>query len=883
MNVVRNLSLILIFMSMTVMQSCLQLEPTVEEASSDLNQKFQGTGKSFIFNENPIIASGQSNLSVPSMKSYVTAKFVTNNSYLEDTCTLISKITPTFSTTTSTDTNCFEVKKNNDPQTPLIPALNGGWGYSIGSDEFYEVNTFYHARKFFTQFLSDLKDVHNRVHFESGVNYAPSATKVDYYLTKSFWLNENATNQKLKIFSKCVFDKFNAYFSPSDNTVCLGWTEEYDFLHAAQDPSVIYHELGHVLVKIMMNQRNTLAYNTLIPTFHSPGFDSNLGSIFYDEAGSLNEGIADYFSYYINGREAIGEWALGRYYDGARPLQESHHLHTADLEETEDKRLSYPQYVYYDSYNKTKNVEDVHYAGQIVSHYLVSLTKKLKNTCTFATNTSGLSNSEYKRKEAGKLILLLLNESLAEIGDLTARGSDLFDTFRIDGSVSNTKLFSFFTNLNPQESYLWTQQVNPPNFRRFFQIFAKNILFKVSPSICPAFTQDESEKLLDSYGLLLFKSYENDKEALNYTDEAGVVTSYIKYSDYNGSSTTGFSDSLSVSPFGSTQVNEINRRKSILVSKDFISTSPSNSGQAVAYVFDKRSDIEGLLSSLRFKGEAVQTTENLAGVQYNNNNVKISPGEVLALTLNLYNNSNSSMAGVQVLANDWDHMKLFDSSYDHVNRNENVLASNDIASWVPCQIDGWPLLSEGAVSDSDDTVDGNCARTTRSNYIIDPNSSEPIYYKDASQPICMVQYSDENETKWVSQDFYRNVVLGLEDNSCLNNPSMSYDSFNPNECLIRFLPSANQAVLGRVDPQKSYAQTLIGTSTDHEGIQSNSAVIMEVNKLINPGTVFSCRFRTRFTNCSDCYVDANGDEYKDYEYAGSKPFKVLNFQFAVEE
>jgi hypothetical protein len=147
----------------------------------------------------------------------------------------------------------------------------------------------------------------------------------------------------------------------------------------------------------------------------------------------------------------------------------------------------------------------------------------------------------------------------------------------------------------------------------------------------------------------------------------------------------------------------------------------------------------------------------------------------------------------------------------------------------------------------------------------------------------MVQYNDEDETKWVSQDFYRKTELGIEDSNCLNNPAMSYDSFNPNECLVRFLPSGNQAILGKISAQKTYGQSLIGISTDHEGFQSNSALIMEVSKLVNPETIFNCRMRVRFTNCTDCYLNDAGDEYKDYEFSGNEPFKVINFQFKVEE
>ncbi|MEX0797926.1 MAG: hypothetical protein WD025_00680, partial [Bacteriovoracaceae bacterium] len=58
--------------------------------------------------------------------------------------------------------------------------------------------------------------------------------------------------------------------------------------------------------------------------------------------------------------------------------------------------------------------------------------------------------------------------------------------------------------------------------------------------------------------------------------------------------------------------------------------------------------------------------------------------------------------------------------------------------------------------------------------------------------------------------------------------------------------------------------------------------VMEVSKWIAPGTTFSCRFRARFSNCSDCFNDPDtGEEYMDYELAGEKPYKVINFKFTV--
>ena len=62
---------------------------------------------------------------------------------------------------------------------------------------------------------------------------------------------------------------------------------------------------------------------------HQHPYQSDLGSISYDEAGAINEGIADYFSYYINSRSKIGEWGLGRFLKAARPLSEDDSLQSS--------------------------------------------------------------------------------------------------------------------------------------------------------------------------------------------------------------------------------------------------------------------------------------------------------------------------------------------------------------------------------------------------------------------------------------------------------------------------------------------------------------------------------------------------------------------------
>lgn len=869
--------------------------PSVGKRADALNGAFQNTGKGYVYKRNPIIASGNPNLSYPSMKDYVSGELVTTNAHLETPCFYDFDNGAQASTTS----DCFKVL--NDVDSPEVPlqSNNGGWNYPIGSDEFYQVNTFYHVNKMLKRFHGALSKAHANVHYQTG-NLIPPATKYEMEDTQSFWLTESlrdpndssiilgVENSTLNVYSKCYLDPFNAYFSPAENKICLGWNEKKDWLYIAQDPSVIYHELGHALVKVMMNQRN-VSYN--FPSYHVTPYESALGHLFYDEGKAINEGVADWFSYFINGRTHFGEWALGRFSNASRAMTEDDGIHNGLVSKQTGERLSYPQFAYYNPNNPAENEEDSHYAGQIVSHYLVSLTEELKSC-------SSSSNPEVLHREAADMVLMLLNETFAEIGDMTGRGSDVFDQFRknLPGNFLNQG--AFFTNLNNQESYRWGHQVNPPNFRKFFQVFAKNIKYKIDiGGLCPSFSTDESESLLDEYGLLLFNNYGDLKKGTVFADLGSHTqaseTDYKSYFDneyFNCFLHNSFLpiDNFCPISFG-TRVNDLNRSHSVLVSKDLLEFPVNREEVTPMYVLDGYSEIANFLATLTFEGKNVQVSEDSAGAKYNNDNIKISPGEVVGVLLNLFNDSNSTIGGAQILANDWDHMKLRNPAHDYVSRIENRNAGYDIATWSPCQFEGWPLETENGQVDADpnNPQPGDCGFTTRDNFVMysDPAPENPKYHQDAPQPVCMVQHAGENETLWVSQDFHRKHSLDLSPDQCLNPPDLSGYDFNPNECLIRFLPGADHAVLGKIEPQKSWSQTKTDSNTS-EGLvtQHNNLLLMEVNKRIAPGTTFNCRLRARFTNCADCYEDPDtGEEYADHDMAGARPFKLINLKFTVTQ
>jgi hypothetical protein len=397
--------------------------------------------------------------------------------------------------------------------------------------------------------------------------------------------------------------------------------------------------------------------------------------------------------------------------------------------------------------------------------------------------------------------------------------------------------------------------VNPINYRRFFQVFAKNIN-KYVPWIpgCSSFDQNKSEKLLDDYGLLLFRTYNDDGDS---------TTSRL----------TTYTDANFRIPFRSVPnpVSENNRRKSVLISKrliDLAQKTDSASTRISYYLFDRNDSVKSILSALFFKGFPVPLTKDTAGIEYNNDNIRISPGEVVGIIPNLVNNSNSTMAGVQVLATDWDHVSV----------------DPNTGFYKPCVIDTSTTVDQGGETGA--TCTSTVTDYKRSLGQKDLNGK---FITDVVAPVCMVQLDEGNSSRWVSQnEFRRKQGLSLVEKDCLGysaNLTTEQDfTYNPNECLIRFLPGANSSSFSKIDPQKTYYESVI-KNLDKPNFNAGNVMLMEVNKWIPPGTKFRCRLRARFSNCSDCYGDEdNGnDDYLDFEYNGSKPFKVINFDFEIND
>lgn len=858
-----------------IISSCTEILETPSQTTRS-SQSYADIGEGYVYLDSPSALTGNDNVSTADFTSFLQTEFITFNNNLESSCTFTQSTSGTASSSTDLDTSCFRILNDSKSSTIPLTPVDGSWAFSQeeNEDEFYQVNTYYHVNKVVERFHDALSFAHKTVHFSNTLLAIPPATKFNFLATESYWLNDGDTPQTMKVFAKCFLEDMNAFFDPAQATICMGFNNDDVNFRMVQDPTVIYHEVGHSLVKVMLNQRNTevgndptnfgASYSDIIP------YESDLGYVDYDEAGSINEGIADYFSYVMTNRKQMGTYAFTKLGLNARPLTEDNSNHTALVSSATGERLSYPNFVHYNSTLADVVEEDVHNSGQIITHYLVALTEKMKDVCSFSSSSSDTIHSE-----ATDQVLMVINETLAELGDLTGKGSDYLSMY----ATNNANLENvFFVNMNRDHSFEWQSVANPINFRKFAQTMAKNIFHHITSNTCGGVTQDVSEQLLDEYGLLLFRTYNDHRGTF---DIAGNSTTY--YTSFAGAQLTNIGNTTNMLVTSGTAkiVAEANRKNSVLVSKDFIVIDDDIS----LYLFDGRTEISNILANLTFEGENVTTTEGIAGVEYNNNNIKISPGEVVGLAMNIFNDSNSPIGGVQLLANDWDHMKLNDTTSNYVYSTTNSSAGKATATHSPCIVDDFPKESEGGVSDDDSSVSGNCSHITKTNDVIDDSdiSGTTVYAQyedDAPQPICLVQFSDDNETKWVSQDFFRRHNMSLEDKDCLNNPSMSNSNFNPNSCLIRILPGANQAIYGKIDSQKNFVDTLEGSTE----FNSSNVVLMEVNKWIMPGTTFTCRMRVRHSNCSDCFDTFDGSDFTellDFEYAGSDPYKVINFKFTV--
>jgi hypothetical protein len=848
---------------MSLVSGC---NPTV---ATSAGVRFDGTavdqnllGKAYIYENSPIVATGNPLLGPNvNMASFLSAQAqqitpVSKTSLTND-CKIPVSLYYVSAPVSYPFTDCLQVLESETAGLSPIQPNNGNWNFPANSSQFYQVNAMYHANKVVARMLDTMGFIHQNLHTQNFVKSLPPA--VPYALAEmgTWWFKYlTGTSQMTKSARLTVQSRGNvtdnAFYDPITNQVVLGYLSQYpDKVLMVQDPSVIYHEMGHVFMTLFLNMRNAEKVAGVwrpLPYQAFPYYGA------YDELSAMGEGVADYFSYAMTGRTTFGEWGLGRFLASSRPITEDNPMHAPGISDAIDERLSYPDLMAYYPQDPSQLVHGVHNTGMITSHYLVALTNTLKQECFMDQDI------------AVKHVMLLIAETLAYLGDLTGKGSDY------NGTVKS------LVNLSKSGAYEWYYGTRRINMRRFYQTFARNVYHHMTLNACPNLTKEKSEQLLDMYGLLLFRHYDDngtfsDSSSAQATRRDSFVMSSgaggLKlaqlpgFSALDNSTKWGFNYPLLADfsfPFTTapTAVDEANRTKTLLVPKSMLEVKTTGA-YSTLLLDDTQAFGNTIATNTLFEGRVISPSVGLAGAQYNNNNLKISPGEIAGLVLNLENRGNTAIAGVSILATPWAHMEV------------QTDAGTGQPSWLskPCSINGFPSTSEGGKACTDAVLPENGNRFKR--------LSTGHYPPKALHPVCLVQKSSTNETLWISQDEFRRTVMQLPDNKCLG---FGTPDFVPSECLMRFLPGKDSAFLSKIDPLKSYSQT-VNPNGDEDTLES-AFLALEVNKWITPGTMFTCRLRAQFTNCSDCFQPAaTEDDYTDIEYGGHKPFKVIDLPITI--
>ena len=708
---------------------------------------------------------------------------------------------------------CYNVLE--DAGLSFIEKYYDRWAFDVKTTQFDQVQTFYHLKGVINYYLNSLNYLYyNQAQpaVDPGLNYNTSIPLNLYDSQAHFLAGETMT-----AFARCDFPD-NAFFDTATNTLCLGYLSQFPQLKAAHDPSVIQHELGHAITNVMLNIR-TIANTTNFP------FRSEIKYSFYDEAGSINEGVADFYAHIFDERDAVFEYLFGTFSTGFRPIIESHELHLPGISTEPEDRISYPHFLNYVPDAPEMVLEDVHQAGMIISHFLTALKRDLMATCG------------WEHKNAAQKIFNVILETYAYLGDLSATGNDYYPHGTVNLS-SDLDIFGSPTSL------LWYSRVRPTNFRSWSQTFARFFVQTIANSSSTAcnnsfYPKDKLETLLDSYGLLLFENYNDDGN---------------HHAQGHGGSNH--------------QINPENRLTTTLIDKELLKLDTREDASQV-FVFDKRRDILNALESLLDIGLTEEISTKIdSELIHNNGNGQVSPGEVVGLAFNLYNASNSEMGGVQILANDWDHVKV-----------EN-------GSRRPCPnfSDEWPSADEGAATISNEDpanpLSGECQFITKTNGnplastggIDDPATEISEYI----HPVCFVQITDNNATYWASQEEYREQV-GLENKDCL-------DEDDTHSCFMRAIKGGDSAFYSRIEANKNWSETIVDSETGEPSFGIHNLLFFEVNRETPPGTTFDCRFRVRFTNCKNCWNEEgvdDDDDYLDYEFSGERPYKIIHYQFTV--
>lgn len=730
-------------------------------------------GQGYVLADNPIILAGNLNMDPnTNLNAFLSPTDISTTGFLKGTSPCDVGTRP-----------CFVVQATNT--STVLQSLDGKWAYNYSTPEFLQVNTFYHLNKTIELFFNNLV-AHEQANalfpsYDSAIPLSHTYNTISNGSTS----NPSSTAITLKTFADCE-SADNASFDYANFTLCFGYLTANANIKFAQDSTIIYHEAGHFFQKLQLNFRNSSALGSA----SQPLPQTDMGNVFYTEAGAIGEGLSDFYSYYVNGRPHLGEWAAGRLLNASRPISESETIHAAGISTDPAQRLNYPTFLNYDANYPQAPIEDIHYAGMIISHYLVALAEDFQSYC-------GMS-----KQASSNMVTHLISETLAELGDLTTQGTNAGSVGKVNYNVANAKD--------------WYRINNPITYRSFTQTFAKNLyqnMHVIPQCNSVPYGKDRIETLIDDYGLLLFRTYNAHKNQSNPSTKTNIT------------------------------VAPTNRKKSSLISKTLIKLDPTANASA-AFVIDAQNVIADGVAQLTSTGAILgDLSQTMSGFPFNNGNSRVSPGEVVAIALNLYNDSNATMGGIQILANDWNHV--------------------DPASKKPYILEQWPLSSEGG-------------------------TAAPAAVTENFSPVCLIQSKSTNgtATEWITQDVYRTRVA-VDKTMCLDNTN---STTSDKDCFIRAVKGVDQANFSKLNPKSTWGQTMTDPQTTvAPSLSWSNVLLFQVSKHVPPGTVVNCRLRVRFTNCEECYHDSKRKDltneqtydYLDLDYNGADPFKIINLQFSI--
>jgi hypothetical protein len=121
---------------------------TVDENQNRTRESnvYAGSGSARVYESNPKVLTGSYVTSIDYSDKLVT-QFITDNDFLETSCDFTQNYTfsPTVPYTDTTPNDCFNVLNNRNAATEPLESDGGSWNFTTETDEFYQVNTYYHV------------------------------------------------------------------------------------------------------------------------------------------------------------------------------------------------------------------------------------------------------------------------------------------------------------------------------------------------------------------------------------------------------------------------------------------------------------------------------------------------------------------------------------------------------------------------------------------------------------------------------------------------------------------------------------------------------------------------------------------------------------------